>query len=221
MFLCLILYQSVVLEFEQVPFFVGNRTFVLARQLSRHNHVMSPNTNKPYLIWFIHYLFLAAMDEDAQEWAEAWNSHKLQCRHAHQASPREIFMFGMVREGPRGIEYVTGGVPAEDEVAPEDIQDYRIDWEAADDTNLMAHLLENNPQECLSLNPFQSTTTPSSLSDVPVDPPHCPFSNLQISSLNSYLMTHFDLSSQNMLIRRSLWIGALAHCSSLFYASST
>lgn len=130
-------------------------------------------------------------------------------------------MFGMVREGPRGIEYVMGGLPVEDEIAPEEIQDYGVDWDAANDTDLMAHLLENNPQERLSHNPFQSTATPSALSDVPVDPPRCPFSDVQIASLNSYLMTHFDLSSRNMLIRRSIWISALAHCSSLFRSSST
>ncbi|KAJ6618374.1 hypothetical protein B0H10DRAFT_2164156 [Mycena sp. CBHHK59/15] len=40
------------------------------------NHSFNPTG--PEHIWLLHHLFLHCIDEDAQEWAEAWNRHDLQ-----------------------------------------------------------------------------------------------------------------------------------------------
>ncbi|KAJ7796811.1 hypothetical protein B0H14DRAFT_2390310, partial [Mycena olivaceomarginata] len=42
------------------------------------NHGLNPSIAAH--IWLLHHLFLHCIDQDAQEWAEAWNSHNLQIR---------------------------------------------------------------------------------------------------------------------------------------------
>ncbi|GBE86435.1 predicted protein [Sparassis crispa] len=61
-------------------------------------------------IWLLHYLFLDAINDDAQEWAHAWNSHRLQIRGERSRSPRDIFLFSMVQDGPRGLSRVRNAV---------------------------------------------------------------------------------------------------------------
>ena len=34
----------------------------------------------PMHIWLLHYLFLDAINEDALEWVDAWNSHVMQIK---------------------------------------------------------------------------------------------------------------------------------------------
>jgi hypothetical protein len=36
------------------------------------------NHNNPTHIWLLHHLFLPAINEDANEWVEAWNAHVIQ-----------------------------------------------------------------------------------------------------------------------------------------------
>ncbi|KAK6981516.1 hypothetical protein R3P38DRAFT_3113511 [Favolaschia claudopus] len=86
------------------------------------NHGLNPT--RPGHIWLLHHLFLASINRDAQDWAEAWNSHQLTVRRQRERSPRDLFMFGMLREGPRGISSFLA---------------------ANEEPELIAHLLENNP----------------------------------------------------------------------------
>ncbi|KAJ7780658.1 hypothetical protein DFH07DRAFT_865192 [Mycena maculata] len=65
------------------------------------NHGLNPT--RPGHIWLLHHLFLSSINRDAQEWAEAWNSHQLTVRRQRERSPHDLFLFGMLREGPRGI----------------------------------------------------------------------------------------------------------------------
>ncbi|KAJ6531693.1 hypothetical protein B0H10DRAFT_1861097 [Mycena sp. CBHHK59/15] len=83
-------------------------------------------------IWLLHHLFLDSINHDAQEWASAWNSHNLQIRGEHTRSPRDMFLFSMLQDGPRGLERVVEPV---DEVV-EEISTYGIDWDVADDSTL-------------------------------------------------------------------------------------
>lgn len=126
-------------------------------------------------------------------------------------------MFGMVREGPRGLGHVMGTGPNDDDDDVGNIEEYGVDWEAANDTAIMAHLLEHNPQERVtSQNPFASRNTPAELSDVPCEAPPSPLSPDQIHSLHTYLLHNFDLSSRNMLTRRGIWEAALSFSRTLF-----
>ncbi|KAJ7254159.1 hypothetical protein C8J57DRAFT_1076419, partial [Mycena rebaudengoi] len=58
----------------------------------------------------LHHLFLPHINEDTQEWAQAWNSHNLQIRGEHQCSPQDIFLFSMLQDGLHRVEHVTDPV---------------------------------------------------------------------------------------------------------------
>ncbi|KAJ7110760.1 hypothetical protein C8R46DRAFT_819660, partial [Mycena filopes] len=126
------------------------------------NHGLSPTC--PGHIWLLHHLFLASVDRDAQEWAEAWNSHQLTVRRQRERSPRDLFLFGMLREGPRGI---SSFLSAEEE-GIDNINEYGIDWEVNQEPELVAHLFENNPGEHGggADDPFASSSMPANLSEV-------------------------------------------------------
>ncbi|KAI0703137.1 hypothetical protein C8Q76DRAFT_632115 [Earliella scabrosa] len=170
-------------------------------------------------IWLIHHLFLHAINQDAQDWAESWNAHRLRIRGEATASPRELFMFGMVEHGPRGINHVLAPRPQPDPEPVTDFAEYGVDWAVLDDEQLMRHHREHNAGEPATRNPsnpFTPTTTPARLSEVTCDPPTCPLAPHLVARLNAHLAAHFDLATRDMLVRRQIWVGALAYCVSLF-----
>ncbi|KAJ6622777.1 hypothetical protein B0H10DRAFT_1787668, partial [Mycena sp. CBHHK59/15] len=168
------------------------------------NHGLNP-THLGH-IWLLHHLFLSSINRDAQDWAEAWNSHQLTIRRQREHSPRDLFLFGMLREGPHGISsFLT---PEEEEI--EEINEYGVDWEVTNELELIAHLLENNPHERTSSNdPFASASTPANLSEVLCEPPDCPFTPAQLQLLDEHLSTSVNLFSRNMNVRRVVWVCAL------------
>lgn len=171
------------------------------------NHGLNPT--RPGHIWLLHHLFLASVNRDAQDWAEAWNSHQLTVRRQRERSPRDLFVFGMLREGPRGISSV---LAQEEEEVIEDLNDYGVDWEVNEEPELIAHLLENNPHERPAVDnndPFASSSTPANLSEVLCEPPNCPFTPAQLQLLDTRLSTSVDLFSRNMTVRRVVWRAAL------------
>ncbi|KAF5379472.1 hypothetical protein D9615_006551 [Tricholomella constricta] len=85
------------------------------------------NADSASHIWLLHHLFLEAINEDAIQWAEAWNHHVLSQRGQRQRSPRDMFFFGMMEHGMRGLP----GEVLEPEV--EDVAEFGIDWEMYDD----------------------------------------------------------------------------------------
>ncbi|KAJ7725540.1 hypothetical protein B0H16DRAFT_1332645, partial [Mycena metata] len=132
----------------------------------------------PSHIWLLHYLFLDAINRDAQEWAAAWNSHHLQMRGERSHSPRDMYIFSMLQDGPRGLEYTE---PADKTV--DDPTTHGIDWNVADDPALMAHLLDENPQDWATQNPFAPGH--DTLSHVPCDAPDSPFDAEEITALDT------------------------------------
>ncbi|KZT02876.1 uncharacterized protein LAESUDRAFT_738542 [Laetiporus sulphureus 93-53] len=153
-------------------------------------------------VWLLHHLFLAAINHDAQDWASAWNSHHLQIHSERERSPRDMFFFSMVQDGPRGLRAITDAI----QESIHDIAAYGIDWEVADDPVLMNHLLQNNPQDWAEQNPF--TVNPSTLSDVTCEPPDCPLTTVEIEALDTYLASVVDLC-------RVVWQQALTSCNHL------
>ncbi|KAK7041382.1 hypothetical protein R3P38DRAFT_3260940 [Favolaschia claudopus] len=169
------------------------------------NHGLNPRS--PGDIWLLHHLFLDSINQDAQEWAEAWNSHKVQIKRERKRSLRDMFVFSMVQDGPRGLGDVVE--PVDEPV--DDIASYGVDWEVANDPRLMRHLLEENPQDWEDENPFHAA--PSQLSDVPCRPPNCPFTVEQVALLDRILAERVDVTSRNMVIRRTVWCEAFHICS--------
>ncbi|KAF8145150.1 hypothetical protein K438DRAFT_1630562 [Mycena galopus ATCC 62051] len=172
------------------------------------NHGLNPTL--PEHIWLVHHLFLRSIDEDAQEWAAAWNSHDLQIRGERTRSPHDIFFFSQLQDGPRGLERIIAPL-AEDVPEP---STYGIDWETMDDPQLMHHHLMQNPEEWADQNPFAPNA--QDLSEVACEAPDSPFSLAQIAHLDAELAVRVDLTSRSMNVRRLVWQEAFAICNSFY-----
>ncbi|EIM83911.1 uncharacterized protein STEHIDRAFT_62067 [Stereum hirsutum FP-91666 SS1] len=166
-------------------------------------------------IWLLHHLFLASINADATDWVATWNSHPITGRGVQrQASPQEMYLMGMAELGARGLDYIT----ADDQVVTEDPTGYGIDWEVHGNPTLLAHHLENNPQEWESENPFASAGSPDRLSDVPCEPPNCPFTPQEVAILDRELYAEFgtSLASRDMIVRKAVWIHAVMSCETMY-----
>ncbi|KAI0702099.1 hypothetical protein C8Q76DRAFT_633024 [Earliella scabrosa] len=172
-------------------------------------HSYGLDADCPSHIWLLHHLLLDGINEDAQEWAATWNAHRLQIRGERPASPREMFMFGMVTHGPRGLADVL------DEPV-DDLANYGVDWASMQDANVMRHHLANNPHIELTPHPSTSPSVPQHLANVTCDAPRCPFTVAQVSALNRHLARHHDIGNRDMFARRQLWVTALQYCTPLF-----
>ncbi|KAJ7132907.1 hypothetical protein C8R43DRAFT_1089805 [Mycena crocata] len=172
------------------------------------NHGLNPTI--PVHIWLLHHLFLHHINEDAQEWAEAWNAHNLQIRGERTRSPRDMFLFSMVHDGPRGPERVLD--PPDENVG--DPSTYGIDWDVVDDPALMCHHLMQNPQEWDDCNPFAPGV--QELSNVPCEPPNCPFSPEEVLYIDQALAAVVDTHSRSMHVRRLIWKEAFRICNEFY-----
>ncbi|KAJ7238531.1 hypothetical protein B0H12DRAFT_1025720 [Mycena haematopus] len=172
------------------------------------NHGLNPTVSQH--IWLLHHLFLDCIDQDAQEWAEAWNRHDLQIRGERTRSPHDIFFFSQLQDGPRGLERMLS--PPEEGV--EDPSTYGIDWDVLDDPTLMQHHLMQNPEEWADQNPFSPDS--QDLSKVSCEAPDCPFSDEQVAYLDNELAAEVDLTSRSMNVRKLVWQRAFEICN-LFY----
>ncbi|KAJ6462980.1 hypothetical protein C8R45DRAFT_911879 [Mycena sanguinolenta] len=161
-------------------------------------------------IWLLHHLFLDHINADAQEWAEAWNSHTLSIRGERNRSPRDIFFFSMYQDGPRGLEYRRD--PVDEHV--EDPNTYGIDWDVANDPTLMNHLLAENPQDWADSSPFAPGL--ASLSHVPCEPPHCPFTPAQVDELDRQVAAVVNVHSRSMHVRRLVWTAAFCIANEMY-----
>ncbi|KAJ7673057.1 hypothetical protein DFH06DRAFT_1266812 [Mycena polygramma] len=145
---------------------------------------------------------------DAQEWADAWNSHKITMEGQKKQSPREMFTFGLLEQGPRGIGHL---LPAEEE-AVTDFARFGVDWEAQTVPGIVNHLANNNAEDWDSTNPFTAYSTLAHMSEVIVEPPHCPFTAEQIAALDAELALVANVRSREMSVRKVVWQEALAIC---------
>ncbi|KAF7972608.1 hypothetical protein HWV62_17426 [Athelia sp. TMB] len=173
------------------------------------HHSLNPQV--PQHIWLLHHLFLDAVDQDAQDWARAWNSHKLQIKGERTRSPRDIFIFSLIQDGPRGLQHQSA--PPTDQT-PIDPESYGVDWDVANDERYMAHLFEQNPQEWAHDNPF--STAPVHQAHVPCEAPNCPFDAEEVRWLDETLAETVSVSARAMHLRRLVWIKALQLCDELW-----
>jgi len=160
------------------------------------HHRLDPR--KDSHIWLLHFLFLPLINRDAMLFIEYWNLHPLaSCRRRGEWSrvPRDMFIFDVLRTGARGFD-PGNGFDEDEDVAIQDIQAYGIDWEAIDDHNGRAELIED-PER------FEDE-------DVPVDPPIPILSEIEQHALHLFMQNHFDLADMSMVNRRRMWIAALA-----------
>ena len=122
-----------------------------------------------------------------------------------------MFFFGMIQNGPQGID------PADDEEI-EDIDSYGIDWEDYNNDNIFHHHCRANHTDHadnLDDNPFM-TNRPERMTQVNVDAPGCPLMEEQITFLNSQLNALPYIHSWSMDSYRLIWISALQICAHIF-----
>ncbi|KAJ7067579.1 hypothetical protein C8F01DRAFT_1218386 [Mycena amicta] len=171
-------------------------------------HFLNPAL--PAHIWLVHHLFLRSVDQDAQEWAHMWNNHTMRLPGQRNRSPRDMFFFSLIHDGPRGLDQFQE--PAEDDIG--DPATYGIDWEEAENPELMQHLLEHNPQEWDEHNPFAAANI--RFSHVACDPPTGPLTSAQVAALDAHLAATVDLQSRSMQARELVWDEAFAFCNELW-----
>lgn len=162
-------------------------------------------------IWLLHHLFVGPINEDTLQWAESWNNHTITIRGERQRSPHDMFFFGMIQNGPRGIH------PADDDEI-EDFGSYGIDWEDYDDDHILEHHRQANHNDNPGDNPFMSNQ-PERMTRVDVDEPGCPLTEEQIIYLNSQLNSLPYIHTRNMDSYKLIWISALRICEHMFPAT--
>ncbi|KAJ7215910.1 hypothetical protein GGX14DRAFT_518349 [Mycena pura] len=166
-------------------------------------------------IWLLHRLFLPALNEDALEWARAWNEHKLRLDDERTRSPRDMFFFGMIENGLRGFEDFP--VAADDDEDVDELDTYGVDWDDLQDPTIIAHHAQHNVDEELTPddlhNPF-SNDGPHKLSHVEVAEPLCPFTPEQVDLVDAHIAQYPH--TRNMNQRQGLWIDALDFCRQLY-----
>lgn len=150
--------------------------------------------------WLVQHLFLKEIAHDAEEWRGVWNMHKMQLTGESNKSPTDMFVWGMIRHGIRGL------VEEENLV---DEEQYGIDWEALDDANLMEHYMNRHPEDVVNVDTF--VPTPSTFSVVEVHDAHSPFGGYAENALDDTLHRFGLLNSgaRDILHYRERWIAAM------------
>ncbi|KAJ7707519.1 hypothetical protein B0H17DRAFT_917598 [Mycena rosella] len=159
-------------------------------------------------LWLVHHLFLPALNADVQEWAKAWNSHKITFENEQKCSPRDMFTFGLLEQGPRGI----GPLIEAEEEGVTDFSQYGVDWRAQADPAIFTHFTDNNGPDVDHAHPFNAFATPSNMSEVVVEEPNCPFNANEVLRLDGELALVADVTSRDMAVRKLVWKEALAIC---------
>ena len=134
----------------------------------------------------------------------------MQIRGQRTRSPRDMFLFSMVQDGPHGIQHLVPQ-PAEEHLADEEIANYGVDWEAAEDPAIMRHLLDANLHELEDENPFIGGV-PAWMNHVPCDAPDAPLPAPYIALLDENLQLRVNTKSDDMGTRRLVWQEALNIC---------
>lgn len=125
--------------------------------------------------------------------------------HARK-SPKDQRFFSMLQNGTRGFE------PPPEEIAPEQIDEYGVDWLTYGQSRILAHHDEANEPDILAGNPFVAHD-PEEYSIVEVDAPGCPLTEDELHTLDMHL-GQFPRTSKTEDFRR-LWVEGLSKCAQL------
>ena len=170
------------------------------------------NVDNPKHIWLLHHLYLPEINKDAQDWAGAWNNHTVGLRGQRGRSPRDMFFFGMLENGHRGIEV---------NLTDDEIVEYGIDWEAIGDPQIRNHhntanLEHSDDIDDQTVRSVPNTSRPERFSVVEVDSPNCPLTLEQVHWLDSQLLSYPFSEIRTIEAYRLRWITALALCIEIF-----
>jgi hypothetical protein len=185
------------------------------------NHLLDPS--RPSHIWLLHWLFLEAINDDVSAWINAWNSHKVSLKGEPDRSPRDMYLFGMVEHGPRGIQHLVTSPPLTDldEANLENPATFGVDHEIMEDPALFHSFLEHNPGEhghTDDRNPFDINGLPAILSEVICEVVNIPLPGNFVQQLQAGLLAipGISFATQDMTVRRLLWQNSLQLCTDVF-----
>lgn len=166
------------------------------------NHGLDPNMHAH--IWLLHWLFLDVINEDVQEWREAWNHHQITLPGGTCRSPRDMFIFSILLDGARGME----SLPASSSMMEGD--------QLADEDSplplLESHIEDGDGENGEGQFSEDIQNLPANMSEVICEVPDCPVSEDWIEEMRARICAVVDLSSRNMMIRRFMWQVALQTC---------
>ncbi|KZO99214.1 hypothetical protein CALVIDRAFT_544596 [Calocera viscosa TUFC12733] len=149
-------------------------------------------------LWLLHFLFLNKVNQDAALWQKVWNEHRLKLPEGGRASPSQLWYFGQLQKGARGLsdalwddddDYLRqdatndGEEDEHYEMTPEEGGGhmYGVDWTDMDTTPIVQHLRVNHPEN---------------MAEVIVEDPACPLNAEGISWLQAVLAKMPDTHSQ-------------------------
>lgn len=161
------------------------------------------DANNSAHLWLLHKIFLPMINEEAEQWAAAWNHHIISRTGEHHLSPHALFLQGTIERGQRSLFLV------EEDIG--NIEEYGVDWHDLDNQRIRAHHDVNNPNEAdqPDHSPF-ILNHPEQLSHVEVPDTSSPFANqLQDEEFHRHLQPILDRTHANMQSRRLLWIESL------------
>jgi hypothetical protein len=157
------------------------------------------NHDNPRHIWLLQYLFLESINEDARNWAEAWNHHVLSLRGEQDKSPIALFDLGMMERGVRGFI----------EDSPEDLAEYGVDWEDFFDEEIRTFFQTNNPPDSMQQPDY--VVDMRHMSHVEVEVPNCPFNEEELVGFEEYISSVYpDILQMSMQQRIVVWRDAKA-----------
>jgi len=149
------------------------------------------------------------INNDAAQWAAAWNSHVLSRRGEPHRSLQHMFVQGVIENGHR-----SGIIPAPEDDMVDNIDSYGIDWDDLDNSHLRSHHDAHNSPDEDGTNPFVSNQ-PTHLSNVEVPDARCPFTAEQMQCFQYRIDTLLNQNHTDTQSRRLLWIQALEISSSV------
>jgi hypothetical protein len=141
-------------------------------------------------IWLLHHLFLDAINLDIQDWVGAWNNHVMAIQGEQSRLPHDMFFFGMIQDGPRGME-----LAAEEDIPEDDVAGYGIDWQDLDNPQIRAHHEAANGIKNIDDQDIADDMgdgdcgidVPNNLADIRVEEPVCPLTAEQVGYLDAQL----------------------------------
>ncbi|KDQ05870.1 hypothetical protein BOTBODRAFT_122172, partial [Botryobasidium botryosum FD-172 SS1] len=162
-------------------------------------------------IWLLHHLFLSVINAHVLEFQAAWNSHVLEIDGGRYRSPRDLWWFGQLERGARGLNVYS---PPDDDLQPEDLEGYGIDWEAMGHPATMRHFHQHNPHLAADdENPFR---TGDQMPYVDVPEVACPLTLQEVRYLDDHLH-HFPNTIHSTKEERiQLWVTALRLAGDIF-----
>ena len=154
---------------------VGAKWKSIFQDLEAHDDL---DADDPTHIWLLHHLFLDAINQDIEEWVGAWNNHIMTIQGQPSRSSCDMFFFGLIEDGPRGLEMGDDRDIEDEHIDEADIAGYGIDWEDLADVRILAHHDAANQVDGLPDDEAAGHHVPPNMAAaVVVDEPDCPVLN--------------------------------------------